>query len=248
MSMRFQDKTVVLTGAASGIALLCAQCYAEEGGRVCLVDIDPDGVETAAAGIRAKGGAAVAVQADIREYAQVKRAAALAVETFGGIDIMVNCAGGASSRVMGYVGVPYHELPVEVIDWGLDVNLRGVIYFCHAVLGQMIKQQGGVFINLGSVDGVTGSACLDYGAAKSGMIGLTKSLAVVGSPHGIRACCVSPGPVLTRPEMAGMKTRLGRAAETREIVDLILYLSSEQAAFITGANYVIDGGRSCGGL
>ncbi len=248
MDMRFQDKTAVLTGAASGIALLCARKYAEEGGNVCMVDVNQEGLDAAVAGIREKGGAAVGAVTDIRDYPQVKAAVALAQEEFGRIDIMVNCAGGASSRVMGYVGVPYHELPVEVIDWGLDVNLKGAVYFCHAVLGQMIEQKSGVFINLGSVEGVTGSACLDYGAAKSGMIGLTKSLAVVGSPHGIRACCVSPGPVLTRPEMAKMKTRLGRAAETQEIVDMILYLSSDQAAFCTGANYVIDGGRSCGGV
>ncbi|HOI56863.1 MAG TPA: SDR family oxidoreductase, partial [Phycisphaerae bacterium] len=241
MASRFQNKTVVLTGAASGIALCCAQKYADEGGRVCMVDVNEEGVLAAAAAICAKGGTAVGVRADIRDYAQVKAAVALAVERFGGVDIMVNCAGGASSRVKGYVGVPYHELPVEVIDWGLDVNLKGAVYFCHAVLGQMIKQKGGVFINLGSVDGLTGSTCLDYGAAKSAMIGLTKSLTVIGSPHGIRACCVSPGPVLTRPEMARMKTRLGRAAETHEVADLILYLSSDQAAFITGANYVIDG-------
>jgi len=246
--MRFKDKVAIITGAASGIALLCAQKYAEEGGRVCLVDINQEGLAAAVAGICGKGGIAIAAQADVRDYAQVKAAVALAVEKFGRIDIMVNCAGGASSRVLGYAGVPYHELPVEVIDWGLDVNLKGAVYFCHAVLGQMIKQKSGVFINLGSVEGVTGSACLDYGAAKSAMIGLTKSLTVVGLPHGIRACCVSPGPVLTRPEMAQMKTRLGRAAETQEVVDLILYLSSEQAAFITGANYMIDGGRSCGGI
>jgi len=246
--MRFKDKVAIVTGAASGIALLCARNYAEEGGRVCMVDIDEDRVNAAAADICAKGGIAVGVPTDIRDYAQVKAAVDLAVQEFGRVDIVVNCAGGASSRVMGYVGVPYHELPVEVIDWGLDVNLRGAIYFCHAVLGRMIEQKSGVFINLGSVDGVAGSSCLDYGAAKSGMIGLTKSLTVIGSPHGIRACCVSPGPVLTRPEMAKMKTRLGRAAETQEIVDLILYLSSDQAAFITGANYVIDGGRTCGGI
>ncbi|MEN6545916.1 MAG: SDR family oxidoreductase, partial [Armatimonadia bacterium] len=92
------------------------------------------------------------------------------------------------------------------------------------------------------------SYSLDYGAAKSGMIGLTKSLALYGAPHGIRSCCVSPGPVLTRPAMANMKTRLGRAAEPDEIVSLILYLCSDEAAFITGSNYVIDGGRSIGGL
>ena len=110
--MRFKDKVAIITGAASGIGLLCAQKYAEEGGRLCMVDIDQEGLNAAAAGICERGGIAVGVRADIRDYAQVKAAVALAVEKFGRIDIMVNCAGGASSRVKGYVGVPYHELPV----------------------------------------------------------------------------------------------------------------------------------------
>ena len=105
----------------------------------------------------------------------------------------------------------------------------------------------GVIINVGSVDGQTGSAAVEYSAAKSGVMnGLTKSLALYGAPWGVRVCCVSPGPVLTRPAMAKMKTPLGRAAQTQEIVDLILFLCSDQAGFITGSNYMIDGGRSCG--
>ena len=171
---------------------------------------------------------------------------ALAVERYGSLDIVLNCAGGASSRVFGR-SEPFHEMPIEVIDWGLDVNLKGAVYFCRAALGHMIRQKQGVVINMGSVEGVTGSRCLDYGAAKSAMIGLTKSVALYGAPHGIRSCCVSPGPVLTRPEMANMKTRLGRAAEPEEVTNLILYLCSDEAAFITGANYMIDGGRSIGG-
>ena len=78
--------------------------------------------------------------------------------------------------------------------------------------------------------------------------GLARSLAICGAPHNVRACCVSPGPVLTRPDMAKMTTRLGRAAEPQEVVDLILYLCSDKAAFITGTNYMIDGGRTCGGM
>jgi len=139
-------------------------------------------------------------------------------------------------------------MDIEIIDWGLDVNLKGAVYCCRAVLGQMLRQKRGVVINMGSVDGVTGSGSPDYSAAKSGMIGLTKSIALIGAPHGVRSCCVSPGPVLTRPEMAKMKTRLGRAAEPEEIVNLILYLCSDEASFITGANYRIDGGRSIGGM
>jgi len=115
------------------------------------------------------------------------------------------------------------------------------------VLGPMIRQKRGVIVSLGSVDGLTGSAsAVEYSACKSGILGLTKSLALCGAPHGVRACCVSPGPVLTRPAMASMRTALGRAARPEEVVNLILYLSSDEAAFITGTNYTIDGGRSCG--
>ena len=245
--MRFRNKVAIVTGAASGMGLLTAQKFAEEGAKVVLTDVNKDAVTAAAEEIRKKSGEAIGVQVDVRCYDQVKGAVALAVEKYGSVDILLNCAGGCSSRVMGR-SEPFHELPIEVIDWGCDVNFKGPVYFCRAVLGQMIQQKRGVVINMGSVDGVTGSYSLDYGASKAGMIGLTKSLAIYGAPHGIRACCVSPGPVLTRPEMAKMKTRLGRAAQPEEITDLILYLCSDKAAFITGSNYVIDGGRSVGGM
>ena len=245
--MRFKDRAAIVTGAASGMGLLTAQKLAEEGARVVLTDINLEAVTAAAEAIREAGGEAVGVQVDVRCYDQVKAAVALAVEKYGSVDILLNCAGGCSSRVFGR-SEPFHELDISIVEWGLDVNLKGAVFFCHAVLGPMIEQKSGVVINMGSVDGVAGSMSLDYGAAKSGMIGLTKSLAIYGAPHGIRACCVSPGPVLTRPAMAKMRTRLGRAAEPIEIVNLILYLCSDDAAFITGSNYIIDGGRTVGAM
>lgn len=245
--MRFKDNVALITGAASGMGLLAAQKLAREGAKVVLTDINREAVEAAAEGLRQNGADATGLVVDVRHYDQIKTAVDHTVEKHGGVDILLNSAGGFSGRVFGCQGKPWHELPPEAIEWGVDVNLKGVVFFSHAVLGAMIRQQRGVIVSLGSVDGLTGSAAaVEYSACKSGIIGLTKSLALCGAPHGVRACCVSPGPVLTRPGMANMKTALGRAAQPEEVVNLILYLSSDDAAFITGTNYTIDGGRSCG--
>ena len=229
--MEFKGKTAIVTGAASGMGLLSARKLAEGGASVVLCDVNAERVEAAAEEIRRNGGKAFAVKVDVRRYEEVEAAAKFTVESCG--------------RIFGR-SESFKDLPVEVLEWGADVNFKGPIWFCRAVFNTMAEQKGGVIINLGSIDGVTGGAVV-YGAAKAGMIGLTKSLAILGAPYNIRACCVSPGPVLTRPAMAGMATLLKRAAEPAEVVDLILYLCSEKAAFITGSNYLIDGGRACGG-
>lgn len=247
--MNFKDRVAIISGGASGMGLLAAQNLCAEGAKVVLADVNKAAAEAAAASIRASGGDAFGVEVDVRNFGQVENAARVAVEKYGSVDILMNFAGGAEGRMLK-CSAPFHEMPIEVIDWGLDVNLKGAVYFCRAVLGTMIKQKRGVIINLGSITGVEGggNGAVNYSAAKSGLIGLTKSLALCGAPYGVRACCVSPGPVLTRAAMANMKTRLGRAAEPQEVVDLILYLCSDKAAFITGTNYLIDGGRACGGM
>jgi len=246
--MSFKGKVAVITGSASGMGLLSAQELAKDGAKIVLVDINAAAVEAAAEGIRKSGAEALGLQVDIRKFDEVQKAAEAALAKFGSIDILLNFAGGAETRVLN-CGLPFHEQPIEVIDWGIDVNLKGAVYFSRAVLGTMIKQKRGVIITLGSVSGVEGAdGAVCYSVSKCGMIALAKSLALCGAPYGVRACCVSPGPVLTRPGMANMKTRLGRAAEPIEVVNLILYLCSDKAAFITGTNYMIDGGRTCGGI
>ncbi len=119
------------------------------------------------------------------------------------------------------------------------------VYFCHQVMRYMREQKSGVIINLGSITGEEGDPNgSDYAFSKSGvMYGLTKSMAVLGAKYNVRCCCVSPGPILTRPGMASMKTLLGRAGEPIELVDMILYLCSDKASFVTGTNYMVDGGR-----
>ena len=142
----------------------------------------------------------------------------------------------------------FENIKYETLAWGIGVNLRGALYFARAVMPLMVKNQHGVIINMSSVDGVTGSAAsVEYAASKAGLIGMTKSLALYGASRGIRSVAIAPGPVLTRPAMANMKTPMGRAAEVIEVVNLILFLSSENSAYISGTCVSIDGARSCGG-
>lgn len=246
--MTFADKTLLVTGAGSGIGRETCLHFAREGARVVATDVD----EAAARAVRDEitgqlGGEALAIAVDVRQYAQVQAAVDQALAAYGQIDILVQAAGGWSARILGHSDKAFRDMPVEVLDWGLDVNLRGPVYFDRAVIGPMIEKRSGVIIHIGSIDGQTGSYAIDYSAAKSGVMhGLTKSMALYAAPYGVRVCCVSPGPVLTRPAMANMPTALGRAAETGEIVDMIAYLASDKAAFVTGANFLIDGGRNCG--
>ena len=243
--MEFSGRTAIITGAASGIGLLTAQKMGAEGANVVLTDINREAVNAAASDIRDSGGEAIGVRVDVTDYDQIAEAVELAIGKYGRIDILLNNAGGSPSRVFGR-SESFKDRDIGLLHWGIDVNLKGALLFSRAVIGNMIEHRGGVIINMGSIDGVTGSLAVEYSAAKSGMIGMTKSLALCGAPYGVRACCVSPGPVLTRPAMATMATPLGRAAEPEEVCHLILYLCSDKAAFITGSHHLIDGGRSCG--
>ena len=248
--MDFTNKTAISTGAASGMGLLFAQNFANLGGNVVMCDVNKDLLDEKVEEINAKNnGRAIGVYCDVQDYEQVCNARDIAVETFGSIDVMANFAGGTAVRMQNVDRVKYPEfpdVPIEVYDWGINVNLRGPFYFAHAVLKQMREQNSGLIINIGSITGAEGSGYgMDYATSKAGlMYGLTKSIAQFGEKYGIRCVCVSPGPVLTRAAMANMKTMLGRAAEPQEIIDLILFIASEKGQFINGENIMIDGGRN----
>jgi len=248
--MEYANKTVIITGAASGMGLLCGKCFAEEGANVVLTDINKEALDEKVAEINALGkGKAIGVQVDVRNYEQVCAARDAAIENFGSIDIMINMAGGAELRMLKSPVSDFKDVPIEVYDWSIDVNLKGTLYFNHAVMPQMVKQKSGVIINTGSITGEEGSAGnIGYAISKSGIMnGMTKSLAQYGANHGIRCCCVAPGPVLTRAAMANMKTMTGKAAQPMEIVNMIMYLTSDKAVSITGTTYFIDGGRAASG-
>ena len=251
--MNFEGKVAISTGAASWMGLLFAQNFADFGGNVVLCDVNETVLKEKVEEINARGkGKAIGITCDVRDYNQVCNARDKAVETFGRIDIMVNFAGGTAVRMQKVDREKHPEfpdVPIEVYDWGIDVNLKGPFYFAHAVLKQMREQKSGLIINIGSITGQEGDGYgMDYPTSKAGlMFGLTKSIAQYGSKYGIRCVCVSPGPVLTRAAMANMKTLMGRAAEPQEIIDLCLFIASEKGQFINGENIMIDGGRNAMG-
>ena len=248
--MDFKNQVAISTGAASGMGLLFAENFASLGGNVVMCDVNEKVLLEKVDAINEKnGGRAVGVICDVRDYAQVCAARDRAVAEFGRIDVMANFAGGTAVRMQNVDRVKYPEfpdVPIEVYDWGIDVNLKGPFYFAHAVLGQMREQNSGLIINIGSITGAEGDGYgMDYPTSKAGlMYGLTKSIAQYGSKYGIRCVCIAPGPVLTRAAMANMKTLLGRAAEPQEIIDLCLFVASDKGQFINGETIMIDGGRN----
>ena len=248
--MDFSGQVAISTGAASGMGLLFAQNFAELGGNVAMCDVNEQVLNEKVAEINAKGkGKALAIVCDVRDYTQVCAARDKTVEVFGRIDIMLNFAGGSSTRINRVDTTVYPEfpdVPIDIFDWGIDVNLKGPFYFDHAVLKQMREQKSGLIINVGSIVGAEGCEMdLDYATSKAGlMYGLTKSIAQYGARHGIRCVCVSPGPILTRAAMAKLRTLAGRAGDPQEVIDLCLFLASDKGKFINGENIMIDGGRN----
>ena len=239
----FAGKTAVISGAASGMGLCTSRTLAEAGATVFMCDINGDGVRKAADEINAWGkGKAYAVEMDVRKFADCERSAALAIEKTSRIDLLICYAGGNEARCCSSYK-PLYEQPQEVIDWGLDTNLKGSVYLSRACMPYMIKAKSGVIVTLGSVTGFEGDANSTYSITKGGNGRLALSLAKAGAPYGVRAFCVAPGPVLTRPAMAKMKTALGFASEPQEVVDYILYMASPKGRSITGETYVIDAGR-----
>lgn len=249
--MEFKGKTAIVSGAASGMGLLFSQNFATLGGNVVMCDVNEKVLNEKVNKINSKEqGKAICIVCDVRDYKQVCDARDKAIETFGTIDILTNFAGGTAVRMLNVdSSLEFPDIPIDVYDWGIDVNLKGQFYFAHACMKQMREQKSGLIVNIGSITGKEGDGRgMDYPTAKSGvMYGLTKSLAQYGSNYNVRCVCVSPGPVLTRPGMAFMKTLLGRAAEPQEIIDLILFIASEKGQFINGENIMIDGGRNAMG-
>jgi 3-oxoacyl-[acyl-carrier protein] reductase len=245
----FADKSVIVTGAGRGMGRSLATAFAARGAAVCLGDLDGEAAEAAAAAIRAEGGKAVAVEADIRQDAPVGRMVAAAVEAFGRLDILVNAAGGYGEGFR-----KSHETPEAEWDMVVDSNLKGSFLCAKHAIPEMIKAGGGRIINFSSNAGRTVSPLLgcSYTAAKAGVIGLTRHLSREYAAQGILVNTIAPGPVrgdrlADLLDGEGMKTLadqipLGRLAEPDDIVGVVIFMASPESRFMTGAILDVNGG------
>jgi NAD(P)-dependent dehydrogenase (short-subunit alcohol dehydrogenase family) len=248
-------KSVVVTGAGSGIGRASALLFAQEGARVVCADVRREWADAAALGIADSGGSAIAVTCDVARAEDVDQAVQAAVGEFGRLDVMFNNAGIASNKV----GVPFEEHTDADIERLLAVNGWGVFHGCRAAVLQFKAQgDGGVIVNTGSIAGLVGWGSVVYGAIKAMVIHLTRALAAEAAPHGIRVNCICPGAVLTNfgraedeafeelePELLDIAKTLhplGRLITAEDCASAALYLASDMAANVTGLALPVDGG------
>jgi len=246
--LNLQNKVAIVTGAARGIGRAIALRYAADGAVVAVDDIDRDGAEEVAAEIAATGGQAAAFGASVTKSAEVREMVGAVLARFGKIDILVNNAGG-SAALLGKTSA-FRDMPEEVWKWVVDLNLHGTMICTQSVLNHMIERKYGRIINFGSIAGVCGLPnWAAYSAAKGAIIALTKTLAMEVGEYGINVNCISPGAILSRPGGDWSRgTWLRRGGEPAEVAALAAFLASDEAGYITGVNYLIDGGRTLGPL
>jgi len=246
--LRLQDKVALVTGAARGIGRAIALRYAAEGAAVAVDDIDLDGAQAVAEEIVAAGGQADAFGADVTKSAEVRAMVETVIGRFGKLDILVNNAGGGAT-LLGKTSA-FKDMPEEVWKWVIDLNLHGTMICTQAVLDQMIERRYGKIINFGSIAGVCGLPnWAEYSAAKGAIISLTMTLAMELGEYGINVNCISPGLIVPEPRTEPQSgTWLRRGGQPAEVAALAAFLASDEASYITGANYLIDGGRTLGPL
>jgi len=248
--VRLKDKVAIVTGAGAGIGEATAEVLAEEGAQVVAADIDVvSGGETVRT-IRAKGGTAHFVQADISKEAEAKKIADETVKTFGRIDILVNNA--AVFVLRGF------EATVEEWRNSLQTNIVGTAMVTKYVVEHM-KRNGGAIVNLGSMSSfIAQPDFFAYSSTKAALVQMTRNMALDLGPYKIRVNSVCPGTILTPAsrrhmrkiglteeqfsKQEGAKTFLGRVGQPREIAYAILFLVSDEASYVTGASLLVDGG------
>lgn len=248
---RLKGKVALVTGAAGGIGRGIALKYAQEGASVGVLDLRADAAQTVADEIAATGGQAIALGADITQEADVEAAVATLQDRFGPVTVLVNNAATMPSGRL-------HETSPADFDRCLAINLRGAYLVSRAVLPDMLAQGIGSIIHMASVTGILGlPGIAAYSATKGGLIALARAMSTDYARYGVRVNAVSPGtidspmlhnfvsqqsdPEATRHAFDEMHP-IGRVGTIDEVANVFVFLASDEASFVTGANYEVDGG------
>ncbi|UCG02158.1 MAG: SDR family oxidoreductase [Candidatus Heimdallarchaeota archaeon] len=243
-----ENKRVLITGGARGIGATTAKRFLEEGARVVILDIDDQANQQIKDTLPALSGT---ITADVSKHEEVDQAFNELDNLFNGIDILINNAG---------ISIRHPFMKITPEEWlkTMNVNLNGMFFVAQQAARRMLSNGGGVILNMGSTNGMRGyHYYTDYNASKAGVIELTRSMALELAPK-VRVNVICPGFILTpmqeaeyTPEMRiefENKIPLGRLGKAEEVAALFVFLASDDALFITGQCFVIDGGEICGGL
>jgi NAD(P)-dependent dehydrogenase (short-subunit alcohol dehydrogenase family) len=252
MDKEFANKILLVTGATSGIGKATVRRFAEAGANIAAVGRNEMALSELKEEIESMGAQLIAVRADLSNDAEAENAVAKAVEHFGGVDVLVNAAGHISSGTI-------ENTSLEAWDAMLNINLRAVFTLMQKALPTVIQRRGNI-VNVSSVTGLRAfPGVLAYCVSKAALDQLTRCAALELAAKGVRVNAVNPGVVVTEIHKRGGMTEeqyaaflkhstethpLGRVGEAREIAELIFFLASERASWITGATYSIDGGRA----
>ena len=248
--MRLQDKVALITGGSSGIGRETAICFAAEGAKIVIVDINDEGGEETVNRIHEQGGEAVYCHADVSKGIDCENMIRIAEETYSRLDVLFNNAG-----IMHSADDSAITTEEDVWDLTMAINLKGVFLGCKYGIPALRRAGGGSIINTASFVAIMGAATpqIAYTASKGGVLAMTRELAIVHARENIRINALCPGPLRTELLMKFLNTEekkqrrlvhipMGRFGEAAEMAKAALFLASDDASYITGADFVVDGG------